>query len=149
MYYVETPAIASITDVMKTTVWGESGFPARFLGTVRAWLLYSGFNKLGPRQLTSVSEPLGDTQNILGHSKHPGTLKTSWGSGVRGLVVHGLGSGGDRDGDELGPIWYSPLSNVDAGDYGIILGTVMVPPSPPTPDCWHSENWMTPWTLPP
>ena len=25
----------------------------------------------------------------------------------------------------------------------------MVPPSPPTPDCWHSENWMTPWTLPP
>ena len=24
----------------------------------------------------------------------------------------------------------------------------MVPPSPPTPDCWHSENWMTPWTLP-
>ena len=19
----------------------------------------------------------------------------------------------------------------------------------PTPDCWHSENWMTPWTLPP
>ena len=22
-------------------------------------------------------------------------------------------------------------------------------PSPPTPDCWHSENWMTPWTLPP
>ena len=23
------------------------------------------------------------------------------------------------------------------------------PPSPPTPDCWHSENWMTPWTLPP
>ena len=32
MYYVETPAIASIIDVMKTTVWGESGFPARFLG---------------------------------------------------------------------------------------------------------------------
>ena len=25
----------------------------------------------------------------------------------------------------------------------------MVPPSPPTPDCRHSENWMTPWTLPP
>ena len=25
----------------------------------------------------------------------------------------------------------------------------MVPPSPPTPDCWYSENWMTPWTLPP
>ena len=25
----------------------------------------------------------------------------------------------------------------------------MVPPSPPTPDSWHSENWMTPWTLPP
>ena len=25
----------------------------------------------------------------------------------------------------------------------------MVPPSPPTPDCWPSENWMTPWTLPP
>ena len=25
----------------------------------------------------------------------------------------------------------------------------MVPPSPPTPDCWHSENWMTPWTSPP
>ena len=24
----------------------------------------------------------------------------------------------------------------------------MVPPSPPTPDCWHSENWMTPWTYP-
>ena len=24
----------------------------------------------------------------------------------------------------------------------------IVPPSPPTPDCWHSENWMTPWTLP-
>ena len=31
MYYVETPAIASIIDVMKTTVWGESGFPARLL----------------------------------------------------------------------------------------------------------------------
>ena len=31
MYYVETPAISSIIDVMKTTVWGESGFPARFL----------------------------------------------------------------------------------------------------------------------
>ena len=25
----------------------------------------------------------------------------------------------------------------------------MVPPSPPTPDCWHSENWMMPWALPP
>ena len=32
MYYVESPAISSIIDVMKTTVWGESGFPARFLG---------------------------------------------------------------------------------------------------------------------
>ena len=31
MYYVETPAISSIIDVMKTTVWGESRFPARFL----------------------------------------------------------------------------------------------------------------------
>ena len=31
MYYVETPAIASIIDVTKTTVWGESGFPARLL----------------------------------------------------------------------------------------------------------------------
>ena len=31
MYYVEIPAIASIIDVMKTTVWGESGFPARLL----------------------------------------------------------------------------------------------------------------------
>ena len=31
MYYVETPAISSIIDVMKTTVWRESGFPARFL----------------------------------------------------------------------------------------------------------------------
>ena len=34
MYYVETPAITSIIDVMKTTVWGESGFPARLLGVV-------------------------------------------------------------------------------------------------------------------
>ena len=34
MYYVETPAISSIIDVMKTTVWGESGFPARFLGAL-------------------------------------------------------------------------------------------------------------------
>ena len=25
----------------------------------------------------------------------------------------------------------------------------MVPPSPATPDCWPSENWMTPWNLPP
>ena len=33
MYYVETPAISSIIDVMKTTVWGESRFPARFLGS--------------------------------------------------------------------------------------------------------------------
>ena len=32
MYYVETPAMSSIIDVMKTTVWGESRFPARFLG---------------------------------------------------------------------------------------------------------------------
>ena len=24
-----------------------------------------------------------------------------------------------------------------------------VPPSPPTPDCWHSENWDDAWTLPP
>ena len=31
MYYVETPAISSIIDVMKTTVWRESRFPARFL----------------------------------------------------------------------------------------------------------------------
>ena len=33
MYYVETPAISPTIDVMKTTVWGESGFPARFLGS--------------------------------------------------------------------------------------------------------------------
>ena len=39
MYYVETPAIASIIDVMKTTVWGESGFPARFLGSTIVLLL--------------------------------------------------------------------------------------------------------------
>ena len=32
MYYVESPAISSIIDVMKMTVWGESRFPARFLG---------------------------------------------------------------------------------------------------------------------
>ena len=25
----------------------------------------------------------------------------------------------------------------------------MVPPSPPTPDCWHSENWMTALDLTP
>ena len=31
MYYVESPAISSIIDVMKMTVWGESRFPARFL----------------------------------------------------------------------------------------------------------------------
>ena len=36
MYYVEIPAIASIIDVMKTTVWGESGFPARLLGPSRS-----------------------------------------------------------------------------------------------------------------
>ena len=34
MYYVETPAISSTIDVMKTTVWGESGFPARFLADI-------------------------------------------------------------------------------------------------------------------
>ena len=34
MYYVEIPAISSIVDVMKTTVWGESGFPARLLAAV-------------------------------------------------------------------------------------------------------------------
>ena len=37
MYYVETPAISSIIDVMKTTVWGESRFPARFLGVWSWW----------------------------------------------------------------------------------------------------------------
>ena len=31
MYYVATPVISSIIDVMKTTVWGESRFPARLL----------------------------------------------------------------------------------------------------------------------
>ena len=36
MYYVESPAISSIIDVMKMTVWGESRFPARFLGTWQA-----------------------------------------------------------------------------------------------------------------
>ena len=36
MYYVESPAISSIIDVMKMTVWGESRFPARFLGAQAA-----------------------------------------------------------------------------------------------------------------
>ena len=34
MYYVEPPAISSIIDVMKTTVWGESRFPASFLEVI-------------------------------------------------------------------------------------------------------------------
>ena len=38
-YYVETPAISSIIDVMKTTTWGESGFPSEFLARRRRWKL--------------------------------------------------------------------------------------------------------------
>ena len=46
MYYVETLAISSIIDVMKTTVWGESRFPARFLGLIFLKYISDAFEEL-------------------------------------------------------------------------------------------------------
>ena len=54
MYYVETPAISSIIDVMKTTVWGESGFPARFLEDHGHGVHFSNLACKVPSSLDSV-----------------------------------------------------------------------------------------------
>ena len=57
MYYVEPPAITSISDVMKTTVWGESGFPARLLGE-------SIFRRIAHIGVSSVEDPRAPFQVI-------------------------------------------------------------------------------------
>ena len=81
MYYVETPAISSIIDVMKTTVWGESGFPARFLGVDKLINRNSLMSRWNPNKGKETVEATFDSHDF----------GMKWSYAEMAVAIEGLG----------------------------------------------------------
>ena len=99
------------------------------------WLLVQGWS------VTQLAEALERDSHTIGD-----WLSGFRRAGAQGLVFEHTGGQhpmGDREKASL-RLQFNPQIRLELPGW-----SYMVPPSPPTPDCWHSENWMTPWTLPP
>ena len=69
--------IASVIDPKKITAWGESGFPARFLGLddeeyLDVLVVYDGRREdLQAQVLNSLYERIGDDLRVIGIDSNP------------------------------------------------------------------------------